>query len=299
MTEDRLDDAKHENNTKGTGFSGSIGGMSASDFARYKTEKQAAFDRHIAGLRQKQIAEFGRDNARARAWADVLTSTASHVKAGAVQVPAAVLAAPSGSAAQSPARHAPAAGRRTLEQPNPKVWARDLRPIQKRPDTNVWLSRCSAEARNRDAGDVSPAIIVRVAQLLVRSVRARGLGLARDTMRGMASLAIVSKETVRKAIRWLESRGLIETINTLERVQLTRRVAGGQQTISAVHRGANAYVLRGEIADKPAAADPDDVATADNRPRPRPMAIQISAWAQLLGLVPRSNGVNVGAPLRT
>lgn len=164
---------------------------------------------------------------------------------------------------------------------NPKIWADDrgrFRRGEKFP-RGPWQAACRAAAKARQLGDVLAPTILRICEVLAWQSSAAGQGQVAITFRYIAELTGCCVETARKAIRWLEAHGLVDTFNTLE------RVAGQMQ------RAANTYVLRMPEAapaeqDAPAALDPIARVTAT-----------LARWASAFGLTPRAWGLNA-TPLR-
>lgn len=168
---------------------------------------------------------------------------------------------------------------------NPKIWESDLRPITAPVDSSAWLRTVGTHARARVYGDPYAATIERVATLLVYAMRAGGAGYARATMRWLAMRAHMALDTVRRVVRWLEARALLDTFNVLSRHD-------GQ-----VLRDANLYILAGA----PAAASSRESApdsAADSRPAKEApstvdrMTARLARYASAFGLRARPWGFN-------
>lgn len=151
---------------------------------------------------------------------------------------------------------------------NPKLWEADVRPLRGRKvDDDGWLTRVRAAARARETGDVLAPTIVRTAELIVWDVRTAGTGFARLSFQSLANLVQCSKETARKAIRFLEEHGLLDTFNVLRRGHgLVRRVV-------------NLYLI-------------PDAAPEPDRPAASSLAERLSRYAQAFGLRARAWGLN-------
>lgn len=190
----------------------------------------------------------------------------------ATAIPAAVL--PVTAAAQLPIEARAAAG---LPAANPKIWSADLKPIPGRVDKAGWMLRV------RDIGDqplLRARTLISVAYALLWFVGREGAGYARVSYEALAKAAKCCCETVRKALRVLEARGLLDTFNTLVRRD------------GDVRRGANAYGLRGFVSAIGVVADAATSAVTGAADR---MGEQLRRYAAVWGLKARKWGLNATA----
>lgn len=111
------------------------------------------------------------------------------------------------------ARVAAGGGRGVL---NPKIWAKHVMRLRGGPfAAPPWLAAAREAMRQRRWGDVLCPIRDRVCEILAWAGREKGL-----TQVPFAFLAVrvgCCVETARKAVRWLESAGLVDTFNVIAR----------------------------------------------------------------------------------
>lgn len=194
-------------------------------------------------------------------------------------------AAPSAPAPLAPAFRRLAGDRRD----NAKIHVSDLRPLGHRPDTDRFLSRLRERVTQlRRAGDPSAVAIGATGAALVYFLRRGGRrGFAHVGLRSLATAARLSVETVRRCIVWCQDAGLVDVLNSMERMTV-----GG---VRRLVRWWNVYLIR------PA----DGAAPPDSGPRgPRaPVSVLSLAletatrWRAAFGLALRARGLNA-APAR-
>jgi hypothetical protein len=108
-----------------------------------------------------------------------------------------------------------------------------------------WLSRARAcVSSDRKAGAPRASSLMQVAGALGRFARDRGRDACRATHRELANASQVSVSTVRRALRWMEARDLVDTVNVLARVS----TAAGAKLV----RRANLYLFPAELDTVPA-----------------------------------------------
>jgi hypothetical protein len=158
---------------------------------------------------------------------------------------------------------------------HPKILARDLRRTDVADHTG-FMARVRAATKSRQDGDPLAGHIRAVAGSLVYFWTRRD----RPTYEALATAAIVCRETVRRCIRWLERRELIDTVNVL-----ARTLAGGIRTLLRV---ANLYLPVPPPAEaKSGPQEPQQERTPQERAR-----VTISRWAAKFGLEMRPQGWN-------
>lgn len=100
-------------------------------------------------------------------------------------------------------------------------------------DAGEWLVLCSSIIKKAGAKrDVTPATIMAVGAVLLCEACSSGDGKASVTLQGIADRARCSSEMARKAIRRLETAGLVDTLHVVG------RAASGE-----ARRSASAYLL--------------------------------------------------------
>ncbi len=152
---------------------------------------------------------------------------------------------------------------------HPKIHAADV-PARRLPaDTDDFLRRVRAASEARQTGDCLRGTLRQVAQALAYFARIQGRGCARVTFESIAKAAGVCVETARRAVRWLESAGLIDTVNVL-----VRRPIGG---VRRLVRDANLYLF-------PPAADAPGAAVTPPRDSAARARATIARWGDRLGL---------------
>jgi hypothetical protein len=153
---------------------------------------------------------------------------------------------------------------------HPKIHAADV-PARRlaAADTDDFLRRVRAASEARQTGDCLRGTLRQVAQALAYFARIQGRGCARVTFESIAKAAGVCVETARRAVRWLESAGLIDTVNVL-----VRRPIGG---VRRLVRDANLYLF------PPAAEAPGAAGTPPRDSAARARAT-IARWGDQLGL---------------
>lgn len=162
-----------------------------------------------------------------------------------------------------------AAGLRVV---NDKIWEADVRPIKRPVNTDGWLSLVRSLARGRVLGDPFAVTITRVAETLVWQFRKARTGFARLTHETIAGIAQIDPGTVRRSIRWLEGKSLVDTFNTLKRED-------GQ-----VLRAANLYLFTGLEPEQPPPEPKDEIERRSSN--------KLIRYARLFGLRARSWGLN-------
>ena len=157
---------------------------------------------------------------------------------------------------------------------NPKIWDSDIKPLRRRKivsDAAFW-SRFHAAVRMYGRQGMLKRTLEGAARVLFHAVKNGGEGFARLTFDGVARALDACRETARKAIRWLEAAGLLDTFNVMTRFR------------GAVRRDANLY----QIPDLP--TDPDRSFESD-------IPARIARCAEMFGLAAREIGVNVTAAI--
>jgi hypothetical protein len=175
------------------------------------------------------------------------------------------------------------AGRPAVQ--HPKLHARDLRPP--RVSTEGYLKRVRSATDGRAAGDPRVPVLMGVAAALARAWDYSGRAAQRG-FRALATAGGICVETARKAVRWLESAGLLDTVNVI-----VRRELGGR---ARVVRDCNLYLPPPALENVP---DPGPQTGADGSAgrtvTTDPAAIAgrtLARWAPLFGLAIRPHGWN-------
>jgi hypothetical protein len=217
---------------------------------------------------QQHLADQRRDLARR---ASLSGATDPDASLRAAQADATARAdAPLGSTGTAIGRVLPAVARASagMAVANPKIWEADAKPLRGRKiDAEAYLARVRLAAKTRETGDVLEPILVRTAELVLWAVRKGGIGFARQTFEQLGKLIGCCSETARKAIRFLERHGVLDTFNVLSRDH------------GFVRRGANLYLIPD--------AEPDA-----ERPAGNSLVERLNRYAEFFGLRARAWGLN-------
>lgn len=219
---------------------------------------------------RSRAASLARVQAAARfAPPDVATIQAEATARAFTSIPSA------GAALVAPGRALPPAVQALagLRVNNDKLWDADVRPIKRPILTDGWLARVRSLARGRVLGDPFATTIMRVAELLVWQFNKARQGFARLTHDALAELAQIDPGTVRRAIRWLEGRRLVDTFNVLHRED------------GFVRRGANLYLFRRDDLPEDPLPEPRDEFEKRSSDK-------LLRYARLFGLRARAWGLN-------
>jgi len=170
---------------------------------------------------------------------------------------------------------------------NPKVWEADLPefippPIGGYDDAAYMAAVREAVRQQRLMGDpLAPTLELIGAKLVY--LRRKGGALVRASFVSLAALVGCCVETARKAVRWFERCGLLDTLNVLNRIE------------NGVRRRPNLYII--PETEQPPPPPPADVASS--QPAPDPVRVQrgtigdrLQRCAALLGLQARPWGLN-------
>jgi hypothetical protein len=170
---------------------------------------------------------------------------------------------------------------------NWKLWSSDVRPVPAadRIEAREWLAAVRRVAGHRDQGDPWSNNIFAIAELVASWVRRGAQGSARITFASLAKLAQVSVDVAQRAIRFLESYGLLDTFNVLYR--------GVIRDKPGVYRAANLYLMRlPAVLRQPRDAAHQAASDAPPPPASEPGLSRLVRWARAFGLRERPWGLN-------
>jgi hypothetical protein len=139
----------------------------------------------------------------------------------------------------------------------------------------------ASRVEKREKGDPLKSVLLRTAELVRWVENKAGTGFARKTLEQLSKLVGCCKETVRKAIRFLERHGLLDTFNVLSRDH------------GFVRRRANLYLIPDVESDPtPPPCDLAPSVKAPERPVGNSLAERLNRYAGFFGLRARAWGLN-------
>ena len=256
--------------------------------------RPGAFDERLRGpieSARRQLAESSADNLLLRRSLDLPPGASDDDILVAAQAAATAAADARGDAIGTNVRDAlPPLARKVAGAGvlNPKVWEADLPEFIPPPeggyDDAAYMAAVRAAVRQQRAmGDpLAPTLELIGAKLVY--LRRKGGALVRASFVSLAGLVGCCVETARKAVRWFERCGLLDTLNVLNRTQE-----------GEVRRRPNLYIV--PETEQPPPPPPADVASS--QPAPDPVRVQrgtigdrLQRCAALLGLKARPWGLN-------
>lgn len=184
---------------------------------------------------------------------------------------------------------------------NPALWSIDVQPIAYEPDLDLAWRAFEDALKTRVIGEVSGPFLERAWRAILKLHRratkrgGRGQrpivpGFVRGTLKFLAKVAGIGRDTMRRAVRWFEKKGLLDTVN------ITDRDEEGE-----VRFQPNMYLVRPRAPEE----SPSPAATAGGSgPQRSPIAEHVAGvlarWSRYLpALEPRTWGWNrARGPLR-